>query len=66
MMEWWLILLEIFGALVVLLVIGVPVAFAFLAINVVGVFVFWNGFAGFNQLVLSVSASRTMSRSTSS
>jgi tripartite ATP-independent transporter DctM subunit len=59
MMEWWLILLEIFGALVVLLVIGVPVAFAFLAINVVGVFVFWNGFAGFNQLVLSVSASVT-------
>ena len=59
MMEWWHILLEIFGALVVLLVIGVPVAFAFLAINVVGVFVFWNGFAGFNQLVLSVSASVT-------
>ena len=58
-MEWWLVLLVIFSALVVLLIIGVPVAFAFLAINVVGVFVFWNGFAGFNQLVLSVSASVT-------
>jgi tripartite ATP-independent transporter DctM subunit len=59
MAEWWVVLLVIFGALVALLLIGVPVAFAFLAINVVGVFVFWNGFAGFNQLVLSVSASVT-------
>ena len=57
MPEWWIVLLLIFGALVVLLAIGVPVAFAFLGINVVGVFLFWNGFAGFNQLVLSVSAS---------
>ena len=57
MAEWWVVLLAIFGALVCLLAIGVPVAFAFLTINVVGVFVFWNGFAGFNQLVLSVSTS---------
>ena len=42
-----------------LLAIGVPVAFAFLSINVVGVYIFWNGFAGFNQLVLSVGASVT-------
>ena len=57
--EWWVVLLVIFGALIVLLAIGVPVAFAFLTINVVGVYIFWNGFVGFNQLVLSVSASVT-------
>ncbi len=57
--EWWVILLVIFGALIVLLAIGMPVAFAFLTINVVGVFVFWNGFVGFNQLVLSISKSVT-------
>ncbi len=57
MAEWWLVLIVIFGALIVLLAIGVPVAFAFLAINVVGVYVFWNGLAGFNQLVLSISTS---------
>lgn len=59
MAEWWVVLLVIFGALMLLLAIGMPVAFAFLSINVVGVFVFWNGFAGFNQLVLSVSKSVT-------
>ena len=33
--EWWVVLLVIFCALIVLLAIGVPVAFAFLDINVV-------------------------------
>ena len=59
MPEWWLVLLVVFVALIVLLAIGVPVAFAFLTINIVGVYVFWNGTAGFHQLVLSVSASVT-------
>ncbi len=59
MPEWWLVLLVIFVALIVLLAIGVPVAFAFLTINVVGVYIFWNGTAGFHQLVLSISASVT-------
>lgn len=53
-MDWWVILLLIFAALMVLMAIGMPVAFAFLAINVVGVYIFWNGAAGLNQLVLSV------------
>ncbi len=58
-MEWWAILLLIFGSLIVLMAIGVPVAFAFLAINVVGAYFFWNGWVGLNQLVLSVSDSVT-------
>ncbi|MBO33690.1 MAG: C4-dicarboxylate ABC transporter permease [Rhodospirillaceae bacterium] len=53
-MEWWHVLLILFASLMFLLVIGTPVAFAFLAINVVGAFVFWNGALGWNQLILSV------------
>ena len=59
MPEWWLVLSVIFAALIVLLAIGIPVAFAFLTINIVSVYIFWNGTAGFHQLVLSVSASVT-------
>ncbi len=58
-MEWWLTLLIIFAALMVLLAIGLPVAFAFLSINVVGAFLLWNGAAGLTQLTLSVMASVT-------
>ena len=58
-MEWWLILIIIFAVLVVLMAVGVPVAFAFLAINIVGVYIFWNGAAGLNQLMLSIYESVT-------
>jgi len=53
-MEWYWILGLIFCALMVLFVIGVPVAFAFLFINIVGVYLLWGGEAGLSQLVLSV------------
>lgn len=53
-MPWWITLIIIFGALLALFSIGMPVAFAFLAVNLVAAFVFWNGPAGLNQLVLSV------------
>jgi tripartite ATP-independent transporter DctM subunit len=53
-MEWWLILLIIFGSLVFLLLIGVPVAFSFLLIDIVGVFIFWRGEVGLSQLILSI------------
>ncbi len=58
-MSWWIILAIIFFALIFLMAIGVPVAFAFLAINVVGVYIFWNGPAGLTQLTLSIYASVT-------
>ena len=58
-MEWYEVLGIIFASLMALLAMGVPVAFAFLIINVVGVYIFWNGTAGLNQLVLSVSNSVT-------
>ncbi|MGD8292503.1 MAG: TRAP transporter large permease subunit [Desulfobacterales bacterium] len=58
-MEWWWILLIIFLALVGLMAVGLPVAFAFLTINIVGVYIFWNGAAGLTQLVLSIYESVT-------
>jgi len=56
-MEWWLILILIFGALLVLFATGMPVAFAFLLVNVAGVFFCWGGEAGLRQLVMSISGS---------
>ena len=53
-MEWWVILLLIFGGLLILFIIGLPIAFAFLTVNVVGAIILWNGTAGVNQLVLNI------------
>lgn len=53
-LEWWLILALIFGSFLVLLLIGLPIAFAFTLINVVGVFLFWHGGTGLRQLSLSI------------
>lgn len=53
-MDWATTLAIVFGALLALMAIGVPIAFAFLAINVVGAYLFWNGAAGLGQLVMSV------------
>ncbi len=53
-MGWATTLLVIFGALLVLMAIGVPIAFSFLAVNVVGAYFYWNGTAGLGQLVMSV------------
>jgi len=58
-MEWWMILLIIFGALMVLMLIGMPIAFAFLTVNLVAAWVVWNGSVGFGQLVLSIYESVT-------
>ena len=58
-MEWWLIFVVIFGSLIVLLALGMPVAFCFLLINVVGVFLFMGGEAGLSQLIVSLYASVT-------
>lgn len=56
-MDWWLILLIIFGCLIILMASGLPVAFTFLLFNIVGVYLFWGGEAGLSQLVLSMHSS---------
>lgn len=56
-MEWWHFLLVFFSGLGVLLVIGLPVAFAFLLVNLAGVYFLWGGTSGLNQIVMSIESS---------
>ena len=58
-MEWWLVLSIVFGSLLVLMLTGLPVAFSFMTINLIGVFLFWGGLPGFHQLILSIFESVT-------
>ena len=58
-MEWWLILIIIFCSMIFLFLIGVPVAVAFLLINIIGFLLFSGGEAGLKQLILSLYASVT-------
>lgn len=53
-MEWWMILALIFSSLMILFLIGVPVAFSFLFIDIICVYLFWGGDVGFAQLIRSV------------
>lgn len=50
-MEWYLAAMYLIGGLMVCMFIGVPVAVAFIAINVVGAFVFMGGLVGIDQLI---------------
>ncbi len=56
-MEWQLALLFIFGGLLLLLLTGLPVAIAFMVINVIGLYFFWGGVGSFGQLILSMKES---------
>ncbi|MFC2013898.1 TRAP transporter large permease subunit [Chloroflexota bacterium] len=59
-MEWYLALALILVSFVILLLSGVPVAFSFLFVNILGVFLFWGGVVGLQQLILSVFSSVTL------
>ena len=50
-MEWQLAALLLFGLIVVLMLLGMPVAMAFLAANIVAAMVFMGGSAGITQLL---------------
>jgi tripartite ATP-independent transporter DctM subunit len=50
-MEWWEALALMIGGLVALLAIGLPVAFAFFLINIIGALVFLGGSSGLVQMV---------------
>ena len=58
-MEWWLILCIIFGALLCLLALGVPVAFAFLIVNLSGAALLQGGAGAFQQVIHSIYGSVT-------
>ena len=56
-MEWWVYLVLFFSGLAILLLTGLPVALAFIMVNLVGVYVFWGGSIGLYQLMLSIDSS---------
>jgi tripartite ATP-independent transporter DctM subunit len=56
-MEWWEVLLIIFGGTTFLLALGVPVAFAFILVNMAGVLFLQGGGRAFHQMVLSMQSS---------
>ena len=58
-MSWQLAMLLLFGLLSVLMAIGLPVAFAFIAVNIVGAILFLGGDAGLMQLARNAVASVT-------
>ena len=56
-MEWWLALSLLLGTMVVLMVSGIPVAVAFLFVDLVGAVLFLGGEPGITQLVLNMAES---------
>jgi len=50
-MEWYLILLALIGGFLLLMISGLPVAFAFMAVNIVGAFLLWGGTLGLGELI---------------
>src|SRR5687767_4722436 len=57
MMEWYHTLLILFGLLVLVLMMGVPVAFAFMLISIAGLLVIFGGINGLALLTPSASES---------
>ena len=53
-MDWQIALLIIVGTLIVLMATGMPVAFCFLVVNIIGLFLFWGGEPGLRQFALSI------------
>ena len=58
-MEWPLVLLLIFGGLIVLMITGMPIAFCFMLINIIGMYAFFGGMLGLEQLVTTIYSSLT-------
>jgi len=56
-LEWQLALVFIFGSLVILMLTGMPVALCFMLINMAGMYLFFGGFPGLEQLITSIYSS---------
>lgn len=56
-MEWPLMLLALIGSLIVLMFTGMPVAFCFMLVNVIFIYLFAGGLPGLGQLVFSINTS---------
>ena len=58
-MEWYVTLSIILIPLFILMLMGLPVAFSFLAVNLVGSYILMGGFSGIEQLILNTVGSVT-------
>jgi len=58
-LEWWLVILFLIGGLLILLAIGMPIAFSFLLLNFIGAFVFMGGFNGLGLATQQIFTSLT-------
>jgi tripartite ATP-independent transporter DctM subunit len=58
-MEWWLIISLLFGGMVFLLLTNLPIAFAFLVVNIVAAYFFLGGIPGLIAVVTGVFSSIT-------
>ncbi|MCX5813976.1 MAG: TRAP transporter large permease subunit [Proteobacteria bacterium] len=58
-MEWWQIISLLFGGMVLLLLTGIPIAFAFLIVNMVAAYFFLGGIPGLVGVVTGVFTSIT-------
>jgi tripartite ATP-independent transporter DctM subunit len=56
-MDWWLVIIILVGGLLVLILTGMPVAFAFLIANLVGAFCFMRGWIGIEQSIRQINDS---------
>ncbi len=53
-MEWQYILLLVIGGIVALMFTGLPVAFCFMAVNLVDIYIMWGWLVGWEQLSRSI------------
>lgn len=58
-MEWWLIISLLFGGMVLLLLTNIPIAFAFLVVNIIGAYFFLGGLPGLVGVVTGTFTSIT-------
>lgn len=56
-MDWPIIILIIFSGLLALMITGMPIAFCFMLINIIGMYVFFGGLLGLEQLITSIYSS---------
>ncbi len=53
-MEWPFALLFLVGTLIAMMAVGLPVAFCFIVVDLIGVYVFWGGLVGLEQLIHTI------------
>ena len=58
-MEWPLALLLVLGSLFVFMIAGLPIAFSFMVVNLIGAFLWWGGLPGLAHVAVSIMSALT-------